>query len=186
MSRSHIACWVLAASVSALAASCGSDKVDREIAADRRPLDSRLPAPKDSVVPGDSERAAYVRTLERLEALIERGRRESRSMAELPRQAAADPGLYGAQMGILEDTRCEWSDDLVLIEGNLPEKPAGAVDTPLSLVHANLSRAVQELRQVRFTAQSGGTSAVQDLEKRLDAAEESLRRARRQLEGAPR
>lgn len=186
MSPFRVARWVITVVLSALLFSCAKEEAGTKIAIDSRPLDSPAPALEDSMIPANGERADYARACERLEALIERGRREIRSMGELPRQAAADAGLYAAQMGILEDTRCEWSDDLVLIEGNLPEEPAGAVDTPLSLVHANLSRAVQELRQVRFTAPSGGTAAVQDREKRLDAAEQSLRRARQHLEGAPR
>jgi hypothetical protein len=184
MSPSHIASWALTAFLSGLLVSCGTDRTDSSVVAGNRSPDPSTPAATHTPAPRDSEVASYAETLRALEAFVERGRREVRSMGELPRQAAADPALYATQIDILEDAGCEWSDDLVLIEGGLPEEPAP--QNRFAPVYRNLSRAIQELRQVSFTA-SGDVSGVrtpaaEERRKRIDAAESYLRVARRELE----
>lgn len=180
MSRSHIACWVLSLPAFLLISSCGTDEADRGTTVEKRPRGSVVTFHKDGVLPADGEFAAYTQTLQNLEAFIERGQRDVRSMGELPRQTAADPGTYATHIDILEDTGSEWSDDLVLIEGGLPEKPAR--QNRFASVYANLTRAIQELRQVAFTVSGGRTPTTEERRKRIEAAESYLRLARRQLE----
>ncbi len=149
----------------------------REKGGEPRPV-----AAKKSRTSGDGELAEYTRVLEKLEDFVEHGRREIRSMGELPRQAAADPGLYANQLGVWEETGSEWNDDLVIIEGELPGKPSRGGNTSLDLAHENLGRAIGELRRVRFTMADGKMPTIEEREKHLSAAEDYLRRARQTLE----
>ena len=179
MSRARVAGWTLLVSLSVFLASCGTDKTEqtKNIPVNLRPL-----AAKKSVVPGNRELSQYTHVLEKLEAFVAHGRREIRSMGELPRQAAADPGLYATQIGMWEETGSEWNDDLIVIEGELPERPAREENTSLHLVHSNLTRAIQELRRIPFRISGGRAPTLQEREDRLAAAEDYLRRARQTLE----
>ena len=139
---------------------------------------------KPSLAASDDPLADYTLVLEKLESFVEHGRHEIRSMGDLPRQAAADPGLYASQLGVWEETGSEWSDDLVIIEGELPERPSREDRTSLGSVHENLSRAIAELRQVPFKTADGQVPSITEREKRLNAAEELLRHARHTLESS--
>jgi len=130
---------------------------------------------------GRSREARYAQVLDKLESFARNTQRETRSMAASPQTAAMDPALYQTPIELWEETRSEWTDDLIVIEAELPERPDS--QSAMFLVHKNLTSAIRELRLVVSHMESDPSPSPDKGEDHILHAREYLRQARRSLEG---
>jgi hypothetical protein len=131
----------------------------------------------------DALKREYARVLEKLDAMVVRGRRDVERLGE-PRQTTTDyfKGDYRKLVEEWEEWAEDWNARLSSIEGDIPDQPDYKENAALRFAHQALSNAIGELYTVPLGRGAWKTPFRNQWENRFRRAQEQLDKARYQLE----